>query len=69
MCRGQRRCRYDLYYRILDTKNQPIKNPYESEYKDALLPAKEEYQEADGNGWIYLGESGQYSPEQTPPAL
>ena len=55
-------CQYDLYYRILDSKNQPIKNPYESEYKDALLPAKEEYQEADGNGWIYLGESGAVNP-------
>ena len=55
-------CEYDLYYRILDNKNQPIKNPYADEYKDALLPAKEEYQEADGNGWIYLGYSSAVNP-------
>ena len=55
-------CEYDLYYRILDSKNQPILNPYGSEHKDALLPAKEEYQEADGHGWIYLGYSNAVNP-------
>ncbi len=57
-------CEYDLYYRILDSKNQPIKNPNAEAYSESLLPTKDGYSEADANGWIYLGESGVVNPSK-----
>ena len=54
---------YELYYRVLDSNSQPIRDPLnDPRSRDYLLPVKAANKKADANGWFYMGSSGAVNP-------